>query len=115
MDKSQVKDLLAMQASIIQTVILGYKNNDMSEMDVVMLCSHAYQFLMKERKLEYDESIALMLLRNALNVFKQLKQTPEEFEQEVGIISDTPETKSQEMSEVIEAIRNIFGGGGMKS
>lgn len=113
MDKSQVKDLLAMQVSIIQTVILGYKNNDMSEVDIAMLCSHAYQFLMKERKLEYDESIALMLLRNALNVFKQLKQTPEEFEQEVGI-SDTPETKSQEISEMVEAIRNMFGGG-MKS
>lgn len=113
MDKSQVKDLLAMQVSVIQTVILGYKNNDMSEMDIVMLCSHAYQFLMKEKGLEYDESIALMLLRNALNVFKQLKQTPEEFEKEMGI-SDAPETKSQEMSEVIEAIKHMFGGGGMK-
>lgn len=115
MNKSQVKDLLTMQASMIQTVIHGVRNNDMSELDVVALASHAYHFLMKEKGLEYDEDIALMLLRNGLNIFKQLKQTPEEFEKEMGINDAPEETKPQEMSEAIRAIVNMFGSGGMKS
>lgn len=115
MDKSQVKDLLNMQASLIQTVIHGVRNNDMSELDVVALASHAYHFLMKEKGLEYDEDISLMLLRSGLNIFKQLIKTPEEFEKEMGINDAPEETKPQEMSEVIEAIKRMFGGGGTKS
>lgn len=84
MNKKHVLDLLAMQASLIQTVLLAHmKDEHLSETDLIGLCIHGYEFLVTEQGHEFDPVMGSAILKHVKNVNDQLTKNPYEYEKEI--------------------------------
>lgn len=84
MNKKHVLDLLAMQASLIQTALLAHmKGEHLSETDLIGLCVHGYQFLVTEQGHEFDPVMGAATLKHVKNINEQLAKDPHAYEKEV--------------------------------
>lgn len=84
MNKKHVLDLLAMHASLIQTVLLSHmKGEHLSGVDLMGLCVHGYEFLVTEQGHEFDPVMGSAVLKHVKNINEQLAKDPHEYEREV--------------------------------
>jgi hypothetical protein len=110
MNKKHVLDLLAMQASLIQTALLAHmKGEHLSETDLVGLCVHGYEFLVTEQGHEFDPVMGASTLRHVKNVNEQLARDPNEYEKEVQEEYVRLAAEKAEKEETPEAIAKKLG------
>ena len=112
MNKKHVLDLLAMQASLIQTVLLAHmKGEHLSETDLVGLCVHGYEFLVTTQGHEFDPVMGAATLRHVKNINEQLAKDPHEYEKEIqeeydrtvaekAVEEESPEAIAKKLAEV---------------
>lgn len=110
MNKKHVLDLLAMQASLIQTALLAHmKGEHLSETDLVGLCVHGYEFLVTEQGHEFDPVMGASTLRHVKNVNEQLAKDPNAYEKEVQEEYVRLAAEKAEKEETPEAIAKKLG------
>lgn len=112
MNKKHVLDLLAMQASLIQTVLLAHmKGEHLSETDLIGLCVHGYEFLVTEQGHEFDPVMGSAVFKHVKNINEQLAKDPHEYEKEVqeeydrtmaekAAEEESPEAIAQKLAEI---------------
>lgn len=112
MNKKHVLDLLAMQASLIQTVLLAHmKGEHLSEVDLVGLCVHGYEFLVTEQGHEFDPVMGASTLKHVKNINEQLTKNPHVYEKEIqeeyertvaekAAEEESPEAIAKKLSEI---------------
>ena len=114
MNKKHVLDLLAMQASLIQTVLLAHmKGEHLSEVDLVGLCVHGYKFLVTEQGHEFDPVMGAATLKHVKNINKQLAKDPNAYEKEVQeeYVRTVAEKAAEEESPeaIAKKLAEVFG------
>lgn len=112
MNKKHVLDLLAMQASLIQTVLLAHmKGEHLSETDLVGLCVHGYEFLVTAQGHEFDPVMGAATLRHVKNINEQLEKDPNVYEKEIqeeyvrtvaekAVEEESPEAIAKKLAEI---------------
>lgn len=112
MNKKHVLDLLAMQASLIQTVLLAHmKGEHLSEVDLMGLCVHGYEFLVIEQGHEFDPVMGAATLKHVKNFNEQLAKDPHVYEKEVqeeyartmaekAVEEESPEAIAKKLAEI---------------
>lgn len=112
MNKKHVLDLLAMQASLIQTVLLAHmKGEHLSETDLIGLCVHGYEFLVTEQGHEFDPVMGAATLKHVKNINEQLAKDPHAYEKEIqeeyaktvaeqAAKEETPEAIARKLAEI---------------
>lgn len=115
MNKKQILDLLAMQASLIQTALLAHmKGEHLSDEDIARLTAHGYQFLVQTQGYEFDSQFGIAVLRHVKTTNDQLTKDPHEYEKEIQKeYEETVQNKELSEEEIVQntvaKLCDIFG------
>lgn len=115
MNKKHVLDLLAMQASLIQTVLLAHmKGEHLPDEELAHLCAHGYQFLVQTHGHEFDSQLGIAILRHVKNTNDQLTKNPIEYEKEIqkeydAMVQNKEVSEEEIVQNTVAKLCDIFG------